>query len=248
MNKKVYGGTTNYGQLVGILMIDSTIPRVPGDPGHAETFSFPVRYGVIRSFPFQDLVDIKKDNLDLVIKAAVELEKEGVSFIAADCGLFSPFQQDIAKTLKVPFLGSSLNLIPFIAGFLPEWQKIGVITGDSHLLKAKHLKAAGADLNKLIIQGMESSNEFQRVVINRGQELDVKQMRSDVLKVAKRLSMKPIGAVVLECTNLVTFRADVQCLLRVPVFDVVSMIEFFAGGFRLRSFIANYISYDRKKR
>ena len=80
MNMKVYGGTTNYGQLVGILMIDSTIPRVPGDPGHAETFPFPVRYGMIRGFPFKDLVDIKKDNLDLVIKAAVELEKEGVSF------------------------------------------------------------------------------------------------------------------------------------------------------------------------
>ena len=248
MNMKVYGGTTNYGQLVGILMIDSTIPRVPGDPGHAETFPFPVRYGMIRGFPFQDLVDIKKDNLDLVIKAAVELEKEGVSFIAADCGLFSPFQQDIAKALNVPFLGSSLNLIPFIAGFLPEWQKIGMITGDSRLLKAEHLKAAGADPNRLIIRGMESSGEFQKVVINRGQELDVERMRKEVLDVVKGISGTSIGAVVLECTNLVTFRADIQCLLRVPVFDAVSLIEFFAEGFRLRSFISNYISYDRKKR
>lgn len=241
MKRKVYGGTVNYGQLVGILMLDSTIPRIPGDPGHAETFPFPVRYGVIRGFPFHDLVDIKKDNLDLVIQAALKLEKEGVSFIAADCGLFSPFQRDIAKVLNVPFLGSSLNLIPFIAGFLPEHQKIGIITGDARLLKQEHLKAAGADKDKLIIRGMENSEEFQKVVINRGQELDVEHMREGVLDAAKDLLREPAGAVILECTNLVTFRSDVQSLLKVPVFDTVSLIEFFAGGFRLRSFISNYI-------
>ena len=118
-------------------MTDSTIPRIPGDPGHAETFLFPVRYEVIRDFPFQDLVDIRRDHLSSVIQAAQALENEGVSVVAADCGLFSPFQQEIANALNIPFLGSSLNLIPFIASFLPKSQKIGVITGDTRLLKSR---------------------------------------------------------------------------------------------------------------
>lgn len=63
-------------------MMDSKIPRIPGDPGHAETFPFPVRYGVIRNFSFEDLV----------IKAALKLEMEGVGFIATDCGLFPLFK------------------------------------------------------------------------------------------------------------------------------------------------------------
>lgn len=242
MRKKIFGGKTSYGQLVGILILDSRIPRIPGDPGHAETFPFPVRYGVIHDFPFQDLIDIKKDNLDFVIKAAVALEKEGVNFIAADCGLFSPFQHDIAEALNVPFLSSALNLIPLIANFLPEHQRIGVVTGDSRILKPEHLKAAGADLHRLIIRGMEYSNEFQKVVIDRGQELDVEQLRKGVLEAAKGFLEKPVGAVILECTNLVTFRADVQHLLRVPVFDIVSLIEFFADGFRLKSFTSYFIS------
>lgn len=241
MNKKIFGGKTSYGQLVGILMLDSRIPRIPGDPGHAETFPFPVRYGVIKDYPFQDLVDIKKDNLDLVVKAAVELEEEGVNFIAADCGLFSPFQHDIAEALKVPFLSSALNLIPLVAGFLPDNQKVGVITGDSRMLKPEHLKAAGADLNRLIIRGMENSGEFQKVVINRGQELDVERLRNGVLEAAEGFLEKPVGAVILECTNLVTFRVDVQHLLKAPVFDMVSLIEFFADGFRLKSFTSSYI-------
>jgi hypothetical protein len=43
MQAALFGGTVNYGRVAGILMLDSTIPRIPGDPGHAATFSFPVR-------------------------------------------------------------------------------------------------------------------------------------------------------------------------------------------------------------
>lgn len=250
MRTQVYGGTHNYGQIVGILMTDSTIPRIPGDPGHAETFPFPVRYEIIRDFPFQDLVDIRRDQLSSLIQAAQRLENEGVSIVAADCGLFSPFQQEIANALNIPFLGSSLNLIPFIAGFLPESQKVGVITGDTRLLKSEHLQAAGADPNKLIISGMENSEEFQKVVIQRGQELHVGRMREGVLEAAQTLlaSGESIGAVVLECTNLITFRKDVQILLGTPVFDLVSLIEFFVEGLRLRTFTSEYLSPNRLKR
>ncbi len=238
----VSGGTTNYGQLAGILMMDSTIPRIPGDPGHAETFPFPVRYAVVRDFPFQDLVDIRKDNLPLIVKAAMDLEKEGVAFIAADCGLFSPFQGKISNALNIPFIGSSLNLIPLISSFLSDSKKIGVITGHAGLLKSEHLSAAGARRDRLIVEGMENCSEFQRVVIERGNELNVKEMKKGVLEVAKRLMKRPVGAVVLECTNLITFRSDIQRLLGVPVYDAVSLIEFFAEGYRFRTFSSRYIS------
>jgi Asp/Glu/hydantoin racemase len=242
VNKFVFGGTSNYGQVAGILMLDSTIPRIPGDPGHAATFAFPVRYGVIRDFPFEDLVEIRRDNIDLVIRTAIELQNEGVRFIAADCGLFSPFQKDIADALDVPFLGSPLNLIPFLAAFLPASQKVGVITGDTRLLKDEHLRAAGADPQRLVIRGMENSQEFQTVVINRGPKLDPEAMRAGVLTAAEDLfrSGESIGAVILECTNLVTFKSDIQEQFRVPVYDAVSLIEFFTEGYRLRTFDSPY--------
>jgi aspartate/glutamate racemase len=242
MEDIVYGGTHTYGQLVGILMMDSTIPRIPGDPGHAETFPFPVRYGVIQGFPFEDLIAIRKDHLHLVIEAAKGLEKDGVTFIVADCGLFSPFQKDIADALSLPFIGSSLNLIPLLAAFLPPSQKIGVLTGDTRILKREHVKAAGAGEAPLVIRGMENSEEFQKVVIERGNVLNVEKMRDQVLHAAKGFLDEPVGAVVLECTNLATFRSDIQRLLKVPVFDAVSLIEFFAAGYRLRHFRSQYIS------
>jgi aspartate/glutamate racemase len=249
MPRFTFGGTANYGQVAGILMLESTIPRIPGDPGHAETFDFPVRYGVIRDFPFEDLVEIRKDNIGQVINTAIDLQTEGVNFVAVDCGLFSPFQQDIADALSIPFIGSALNIVPLIAGFLPGDQKIGLITGDTRLLKSQHLEAAGADPDRLVIRGMDNSEEFNNVVINRGQKIDPDAMQDGLLTAVEDLSMsgEAIGAVVLECTNLITFRSDIQRQFNVPVYDLVSLIELFADGYRFRDFTSRYLSHDRSR-
>lgn len=247
MNRFIFGGTHTYGQVAGILMMDSTIPRLPGDPGHAATFPFPVRYGVVRGFPFEDLVEIRRENIGRVINAAIDLEREGVNFVAADCGLFAPFQRDIAEMLSVPFIGSALSLIPMIARFLPAGQKVGLITGDTRLLKEAHLLEAGADPEALVVRGMEKSREFQEVVVKRGRKLDSEAMQAGVLTAVEDLfrSGENIGAVVLECTNLITFRSDIQQQFRVPVFDMVTLIEFFADGYRLRRFASDFISGNR---
>jgi hypothetical protein len=239
----IFGGNTTYGQVAGILMLDSVIPRIPGDPGHAETFGFPVRYGVVRGFPFQDLVDLRTDRVALVVQAALELEREGVNFVAADCGLFSVFQREVSAALSVPFLGSPLNLLPLIAGILPARRKIGLITGDTRILKDAHLAAAGADPERLVIRGMENCREFRDVVIGRGLRLDPDAMRAGVLTAVEDLfrSGESVGAVVLECTNLVSFRADIQNQFNLPVFDMVSLIEFVAGGYRLREFGSRFV-------
>lgn len=243
MNSKIQGGRANYGQLAGILMLDSLIPRIPGDPGHAETLPFPVRYGIIKGFPFEDLVNIKRDNLHLIIEAARSLETEGVRFIAADCGLFGPFQADIVNELTIPFLGSSLDLIPLFSRFLPSDKKIGIITGDTRILKDEHLRACGKDLSQLMIIGLENCPEFKAVVLERGMMLDVENMRQGVLAASRNLlnNRRNLGAVILECTNLISFRHDIQKILGVPVYDLVSLIEFFAAGYRTKMFSSQYI-------
>lgn len=247
MNRFIFGGSNTYGQVAGILMMDSTIPRLPGDPGHAATLPFPVRYGIVRGFPFEDLVEIRRENIGRVINAAIDLEREGVNFVVADCGLFAPFQRDIAEMLSIPFIGSALNLIPLIGSFLPAGKKVGLITGDTRLLKSEHLIAAGADPDALVIRGMEKSREFQNVVIQRGQRLDVEALQAGVLTAAEDLfrSGETIGAVVLECPNLISFRPDIQLQFNVPVFDMVTLIEFFAEGYRLRKFEADFIPAKR---
>lgn len=241
MKDKVSGGLAAYGHLVGILMSDSTIPRIPGDPGHGATFSFPVIHGVLTGFPFEDLVDIKKDHIHILIHQAKALEKKGVSLVATDCGLFAPFHEELKAHLKVPFMGSALDMVPLLQRFLPSSRHIGIITGHTGILKSDHLTASGIDPATVAIAGMENSLEFNRVVMEQHSILDVENMRKGVVEAALSLSHQNLGAIVLECTNLISYRIDIQKALRVPVFDLVTLIEFFVSGLRLQNFGSQFI-------
>ena len=42
------GGKTVYGASVGILMLETRFPRIPGDMGNALSWPFPVHYRVVR--------------------------------------------------------------------------------------------------------------------------------------------------------------------------------------------------------
>lgn len=236
------GGRPFYGFVAGVLVLDSTTPRPPGDPAHAQTFSFPVTYEVIPDFSIADLREYDPSRLGPVLGAARSLEARGVHFIAADCGLFSLFQKDIAAGLRVPFLGSALVLLPLLQTLLPASLKVGVITGHTAYLSEAHLTAVGADLQRTAVVGMENCREFVRAVINRGPNLDPDAIRWGMLSAAAELrDHEPhIGAWLLECPNLVSFRADLIGVHLLPVFDLIALIEMCAGGLALRRFAPRY--------
>jgi hypothetical protein len=239
----VRGGLPTYGHVAGILMLDSTTPRVPGDPGHAATFSFPVLHEVVRGFTLDDLREPHPERLEPVLDAARRLEARGVNFITTDCGLFSIYQTEIASELRIPFVSSALILAPLLAATLGPTRKVGIITGHSGILAEAHLKAAGIDSKRVAIGGMEACSEFVEVVIGDRAELDVVAMRDGTVAVAGRLLAREssVGAFLLECPNLVTFRRDLVEAFRLPVFDLVSLVELFAEAWRLRAFASDRV-------
>ena len=64
----------------------------------------------------------------------------------------------------------------------------------------------------LAVAGMEGEKEFTRVMLGDEMELDVDLAREEHIRVARRLvSDHPdIGAIVLECTNMPPYAADIQ--------------------------------------
>ena len=233
-----------HGFVAGIVMLDSEAARIPGDPGHAGTFGFPVCYATARGFGVDDMVEYRPERLAPAIAAALELEREGVAFVAADCGLFSIYQGEMAAALEVPFLGSALSLVPLVARSLSSRQAVGIVTGHAGYLSQAHLTAVGIDPDRVVVAGMEECPEFARVVLAGGRAPDAHRLRAETAEVAVRLVAGPrsVGAIVLECSNLATFRSDVQQACGVPVFDMVSLIESFVDGYRQRTFAFPYLT------
>jgi len=84
---KVRGGQNIYGFSVGILMLDTQFPRIPGDMGNAATFDFPVLYHRVRGAS-PDLVvrHGQRALLPTFIEGARALEREGVRAVTTNCG------------------------------------------------------------------------------------------------------------------------------------------------------------------
>ena len=211
---------------IGVLLFANSGDRIVGDPGAPGTFPFPVRYGVVPG-SYRDLIQGSPEVCRRLCQAAQELEEQGVSAIAGDCGLLVLYQNQLTRSVRVPVVSSSLVLLPLAQRLVGEEQKIGLITGHSQLLSQLHLERAGADLNRLVIQGMEEEPHFRQVVLEGGVPQDYSLMARDVLQATRKLLERAgqLGAVVLECSNLTTFAWEITSQFGVPVLDVNLAIQ-----------------------
>lgn len=237
------GGNTAYGCIAGILSLQSTAPRLAGDPVNAQTFDFPVCHSVVPDVTIGDLIALDPRNMDKIVAAAKGLESRGVRFIATSCGLFAPFQKLIGDQLGVPFLSSALQIVSCLKGMLPAAAGVCVFTAHSGILTEAHLRESGFGLNDVVIKGMQDYPEFARIVLEDGADMDAEKFRRDVRDAAADVagSGRRIGLAVLECPSLITFRDEVQMQLRVPVFDIVNLVELFASACRVKRYSSRYL-------
>ncbi len=225
---KATGGKNIFGFSMGILMLESRFPRIPGDMGNATTWNFPVLYKVVKDAS-PDAVVRKGDRrlLQSFITGAKELEKEGVRAITTNCGFLAMFHNEMASAVNVPVFTSSLMQVPLVYAMLQPSQKVGIITINAKTLSQKHLAAVGADKIPHVILGTEDEEEFSRVILDNEMQLDVAKSEAELVKVANRLiSDHPdVGAVVLECTNMTPYAAAIQANIGLPVFDIYTLVQ-----------------------
>jgi len=140
------GGKSLYGARVGILMLETRFPRIPGDMGNAATWPFPVLYKVVPgASPRRVVHDKAAGLLDSFLDAAEELVRLGADGITTTCGFLSLFQREIAAHVGVPVATSSLMQIPLIERVLPPGKRVGILTVNAANLTGEHLLAADAD-------------------------------------------------------------------------------------------------------
>jgi hypothetical protein len=233
-----WGGKTLYGARVGILMLETRFPRIPGDMGNAETWPFPVLYKVVPGASPRRVVCEKAEGLlDEFLAAAAELVRLGADGITTTCGFLSLYQREIAAHIGVPVATSSLMQIPFIQRVLPPGKRVGVLTVSAANLTEEHLSAASADPATPVV-GTDGGGEFSRVMINDEERLDVAAAERDILAAGDRLaaSHDGIGAVLLECTNMVPYAHALSQRLRLPVFSIYTFVTWFQSGLVPREF------------
>lgn len=236
--RKAYGGKTVYGARVGILMLETKWPRMPGDTGNAMTWPFPVLYKVVRGATAARVIHERGRGLgQAFLDAAAELVKDGADGITTTGGFLSIFQKDLAAHVKVPVASSSLLQIPLAQALLPPGKRVGVLTVHGGRLDEGHLRDVGADPTTPIV-GTENGREFTRVLLGDEMELDYDLAAQDMLDCgAEMLRRHPdVGAFVLECHNMAPFSRMLANAFNVPVYDVYTLVTWFHSGLSPRDF------------
>lgn len=209
--------------------MDTAFTKIPGHIRNRATFGFPVRYQVVAGATAQRLVTHADPSLlDPFIQAAKELEAAGVSAITGACGFLVIFQKELADAVTVPLYTSSLIQLPMVGRMIRSDQKVGLLVANERSLTQRHLEAIGAKDVPVTVVGMQEQPEFCEVILQaRRAELDADRLEREVLGVVDGLarSNADLGALVIECTDLVPFAHKIQARLGLPVFDIVTLTD-----------------------
>lgn len=222
-------GQVSSGEAIGILLLETSVPFIPGDVANATTYPFPVRFQKVKGFSVRRALSKDPSVYEDLREAAWDLVQQGVRAVTGDCGFMGIHQKKLARELNVPVFLSSLLQIPFISLLVGEDAQVGIITADSKSLTDELLATVGVlDSTNLVIGGLEDRKQFYRFAIEETGSLDAVAVEKEVVTVAGELvaGNPRIRAILLECSLLPPYGAAVQDAVNLPVFDYITMINF----------------------
>ncbi len=207
---------------LGVLMLDTRFPRLPGDVGHAGSFAMPVRHRVVAgASPRRIVQQGDRALLEPFVAAGRALVGEGARALTTSCGFLARWQAELQAALPVPVWTSSLLLLPGLAARRP-----GVLTVDAASLDAATLLAAGAPPSTPV-QGIDPDSALAATLLQDRAELDAEAAARTMAAAARELVGRhpDRGAIVLECTNMPPYRDIVAQVTGLPVHDVMTMVH-----------------------
>ncbi len=224
--------------VLGILMLDTTFERFPGDVGHPDTFDFPTIRKIVPAATAARITSLDDDSfLDPFVEAGRALARDGVDGIITSCGFLALYQRELAARLPVPVATSSLLLAPIIERTLPAGRRVGVVTFSARTLGARHLAAAGCPVDAPLA-GLPEGGHFQRAILGEPEGPDgfIKR-EAEAVATARAFVARhaEVGALLLECTNLPPHSAAIRAATGLPAHDVVTMANWFAAGLTRRA-------------
>lgn len=205
---------------LGLLLLDTQFPRLPGDAGRADSYPMPVRSRMVAgATPARVVQGCAGDGDDAhllapFIAAARALAAEGASAITTSCGFLWRWQAPLQAAVPVPVWTSSLLLLPGL-------KAPGVLSADADALRPQLAAYPG-----LPPAGLATDSHLHQVLLHNQPALDAAQAQADVLAATQRLlaAHPQVQTLLLECTNLPPFAAALQAATGRPVEHLLTLV------------------------
>ena len=222
-------GQVSYGESIGILLLDSSLPYIPGDVANATTYPFAVRFQKVEGFSAKRAFNLDTAIYDDLLIATRNLAAAGVRAITGNCGFMAIHQRKLINDVNLPIFLSSLSQLSFINQLIPSSAKIAIVTSNSKSLTHAVLDKIGITYTaNLKIIGMEKQEHFRQAVIVGDGTLDSDKLENEMFNMTKTMVEEDaqIKAILLECSLLSPYGYIVREATGLPVFDYVTMINY----------------------
>lgn len=227
-----------YGMGLGIMILDDIYPGFPGDVRNASAFPFPIQYEIVEGVDIQKLVrsDDRHECLSSIQESASKLAKMGCRAIAAECGYFAYFQQEIAGYVDVPVFMSSLLQVPLAQQLIGPDKVVGIMAAEQKYLSEAHLEAVGIKLgSNYVLGGAEDDGrcpEFEHLwhVDKRPDPVGAYYDKAEEEFLAVAIDFfhahPNMGAMLLECTGMQPFARALQREIDIPLFTWGTLLDY----------------------
>lgn len=240
MSRPPLSGHTVHGVSIGILMLNTSFQRLPGDVGNALTWDFPVAYRIIETATQDRVFSGGTDGLiDAFAAGCADLAASGVRGIATSCGFLAPMQAELSARSPIPVVTSSLLQVPMVQALIGARRRVGVITIDAASLTDAHFPV-GTTLADIDIAGMPVDGVLRSDLRGNAKVVDAKAQSDELCAVGRAMVERQpdLGAFVIECTNLAPHSRALQAATGLPVFDVVTLVNWFHAALQARAWPA----------
>ena len=230
-----------HGTMIGVIVLDTGFERLPGDVAHTATWDFSVQFRVVRGVQPRDVIEgDPAKSLSAFYAAIDDLVATGVRAIATSCGFLAAVHPQLRAYSPVPFASSSLMQIPLALSLLPQGQTVGVLVSDIAAMSDQHFLNVGAPLG-LPLGELSYDGPIRTGMRENRMRVDAAAQERDALDaVAHMLSAHTnIGAIVSECANLPPYAAAIERAFGLPVYDVVTLVNWLHAGLAPRQFSAS---------
>lgn len=221
---------------IGLLMLESRFPRLPGDIGHPDTFQPPAMVKIVAGATPDRVVRNKADGLiTRFVQGAQDLEAKGATLITTSCGFLVLHQSALEEAVDVPVISSSLQAVPFVEKALkPKGLRPAILTISKSNLSVEHLQAAGI-AQECPIGAPIQSGAFCTSILNNRSNMDEAIARLEVVSAATALvgEHEHVGALILECTNMPPYAQEIAQLCQIPVLSLTNLLPICAQGMSL---------------
>jgi aspartate/glutamate racemase len=220
---------------LGILMLEGTMADEPGCMAHAGTFPYPVIRHVVRGSVTPRTQEEAEAMLPAYVEAAGEVVAEGARVITANCGLIALLQRELSAAVPVPVVTSALLSVPAVHA-ITGGRPVGVLTFFTHAVDEKNFQASGWSSKDItvVVGGVGESPAWLEFLATKALDEPLRaRMRADLLStVDTMVDERPdLGAIVCECTMIPAVLDDVRSRVPVPVFDILTTLDWAMTGF-----------------